>query len=1257
MSQLINSCLMWLNNIGQGFCTYAASIFVQSSVLIVLLLIIDFMLRKRVKATFRYWIWMLVFVKLVLPPSLSLPTGIGYWFRDIMPAKQTISEPIQNITVAESIFEPVAHGTSDLSTKPLSLDESRATSHDSLIMYNEPVSTLPEITWQAVVFVLWLVGVLVISVLLIQRMWFVRRLIARSESAANRLAEILNQCVRQVGIGRKIELRLSHNVSSPAVCGLFKPVILIPETLLGKLSQDRLKAVLIHELAHIKRGDLWVNLAQTILQVIYFYNPLVWLVNVLVRRVREQAVDEMVLVALGAEAKSYSNTLIDIAEMAFFRTSLSLRLIGVAESKKSLEGRIKHMLVRPIPKSAKIGVVGLLIIIIAGAVLLPMAATAKDNEKKEPRFIAMLPEGVTVELVGVCEHPSEGKKWWQPDGSFMSNIPYETTGGGVDVSQQGYAEYEFTARVAGSSDYDMTWIVLNATKSTYTGHPLDENGERVSDLEAYIANQPGDKDSTTVRIGIASGPWDMAMSIKTLNEATMSIDDIEVGFGTPYEKDGYSYIPVTYIKSDFENKAVRLFAVDKNGKERPTGCTGSGGNKLSIKTYTLSLKLEDIDHFTFKARPYQWVNFKNVSLQPGVKTDVKVQAGSDEKKDYSSFVVEEGVGFGDIIVGDFNCTGEFIKSKLGQPDKETKDEKTGWWLSYGKTYGLDFWINLKENVLLEIRLNEGFKGKLTSGISLASTKEDVFNTYGRPVEEKTVSDLTKHFDNQVLYQRKRLLGIGKPQNSKIFYTHHGLLFWFEGNKILQIVIHRKEVQLMEKAHDVSFGLVDDAQTKAVRTYDAERAKSTENLKQLALALIMYANDHSGNPAADLNELKPYLGKKALFEWILENVEYVGQDKMRKSDARDHRRPVAYDKTLLRKGTGTNVAFVDGHVEFMPPRRLEELSITFAEKTDVQVDVVEPLPIAKKRNASTEGSAPLFEVVNNQARMELLEKTKDVTDAMIQAFNGRDISTLLSYYTEDGIELPDQYEAAIGKGALHKLQLQEKDKNVKIHSVNEIDRKVWICGDFVFEAGKIVLSFSSPTLRFLLSDWRNYVTVWTRQPDGSLKIKLGSTSPALIPEGANIPDTEPADVKVVSSPGLSDDNMEAVYEQIREHESTFHKKFVEQDAKGATQFYADDAILMPWGHDVVRGKSDILKYIKKEMNESPLVDMTQHVVHIEGNNQMLFAVNLFSWTFKDTSSGENVTFPGKGVHVWMRQQDGSWKILLDLYNVSVPITDK
>ncbi len=170
----------------------------------------------------------------------------------------------------------------------------------------------------------------------------------------------------------------------PAVCGLLRPTILVPRALLDRLPPEGLQAVLIHELAHVKRGDLWINSLQTVLQAAYFYNPLVWLANAIVRRVREQAVDEMVLVALGAEAKSYGNTLIDIAEMAFLRVSPALRLIGVAESRKSLEGRIKHMMTRPIPKSAKVGVVGMLFVAAVGAILLPMARAQNRADAGSP---------------------------------------------------------------------------------------------------------------------------------------------------------------------------------------------------------------------------------------------------------------------------------------------------------------------------------------------------------------------------------------------------------------------------------------------------------------------------------------------------------------------------------------------------------------------------------------------------------------------------------------------------------------------------------------------------------------------------------------------------------------------------------------------------------------------------------------------------------------------------------------------------------
>jgi len=380
MNQAINTCITGLNNIGQGFWHYPAGVFIQSSVLIILLLGIDFLLRKRVRAVFRYCVWMLVFVKLILPPTLSLPTGIGYWYGDYLSADSPILGQVSNVVQLES-GRTLIPQDSGLSIETPQVQPSQ-TIPVAAAPVTSAVSSSTPLTWQAIIFLFWLGGVLVISLSLIQRIRFVRGLIAQSSSAKERLLGILNECRQQVGIRRNIELRLSNNTPSPAVCGLFKPIILMPTSLIEKLSREKLKAVLIHELAHIKRGDVWVNLVQTVLQIIYFYNPFVWLANAVVRRIREQAVDEMVLVALGAGAKSYSNTLIDIADMAFFRTNLSLCFVSVVESKKALHRRIRHMLNRPVPRSSKLGILGLIVIVVIGIILLPMGSRASNTQKQ-----------------------------------------------------------------------------------------------------------------------------------------------------------------------------------------------------------------------------------------------------------------------------------------------------------------------------------------------------------------------------------------------------------------------------------------------------------------------------------------------------------------------------------------------------------------------------------------------------------------------------------------------------------------------------------------------------------------------------------------------------------------------------------------------------------------------------------------------------------------------------------------------------------
>ncbi|MCK4628314.1 MAG: M48 family metalloprotease, partial [Sedimentisphaerales bacterium] len=238
------------------------------------------------------------------------------------------------------------------------------------------------INWQGLVFLVWYAGVFVFAVLLLQRAWFVKGLLRQGKEARADLKEILDGCCKKIRLNhRNIELKISANMVSPAVCGIFKHTILLPGFLVDKLSTKQLQNVIIHELAHIKRRDLPVNLIQTILQIVYFYNPLLWLANAIIRRVREQAVDEMVLVTLDKNAPDYSHTLIDIAEMAFHRPSLSLRLIGVVESKKALSGRIKHIVSRPLPKSAKLGIFGMIAIFIIAAIMLPMAE-CKLNSKE-----------------------------------------------------------------------------------------------------------------------------------------------------------------------------------------------------------------------------------------------------------------------------------------------------------------------------------------------------------------------------------------------------------------------------------------------------------------------------------------------------------------------------------------------------------------------------------------------------------------------------------------------------------------------------------------------------------------------------------------------------------------------------------------------------------------------------------------------------------------------------------------------------------
>ncbi len=420
----MNAIIATINAAGQAFIEFALPMLIQSSVLILILLAVDILLRRRVRAVFRYWIWMLVLVKLVLPPSLWSPVSLGTWLGETLePPQIVVSEPSTvepetspagwppQAKLADGVSHDgrtMADDYAGISVRPIpeehalapempgvasATDSSPMATPDpdqsaiakpapdkARLAQDDALQPSPALGWQALILLVWLAVASALLLLLIQRAWFVRGLVAQAQDAPQRLKAPLDRCRSRMGLRRPIAIRVSSNATSPAVCGLVRPCILMPSTLLPRLQPHDLDAVLLHELAHIKRGDLWVNLIQTLLQIVYFYNPFLWLANTMIRRIREQAVDEAVLVAMGETAPDYPETLLHIAKLAFHRRpALSLRLIGVVESKSALRSRIKHILTRPVPKSAKLGTVGLIAIVITAAVLLPMARAERDG--------------------------------------------------------------------------------------------------------------------------------------------------------------------------------------------------------------------------------------------------------------------------------------------------------------------------------------------------------------------------------------------------------------------------------------------------------------------------------------------------------------------------------------------------------------------------------------------------------------------------------------------------------------------------------------------------------------------------------------------------------------------------------------------------------------------------------------------------------------------------------------------------------------
>ena len=143
---------------------------------------------------------------------------------------------------------------------------------------------------------------------------------------------------RQLGIAKKVELMQSRLVKMPLVAGHWRPIILIPLGLLTKLPEGEIEAMLLHELAHIRRHDYLVNILQHIAENIFFFNPgLLW-ISALLREEREHCCDDMAIARTNNKIQ-FIQALINFKEH-------DLRAAGLANAFPARKNQLVHRVMR-----------------------------------------------------------------------------------------------------------------------------------------------------------------------------------------------------------------------------------------------------------------------------------------------------------------------------------------------------------------------------------------------------------------------------------------------------------------------------------------------------------------------------------------------------------------------------------------------------------------------------------------------------------------------------------------------------------------------------------------------------------------------------------------------------------------------------------------------------------------------------------------------------------------------------------------------
>ena len=288
---------------------------------------------RRTNAATRYAVWWVTLVAVACLPFLRTTP------RTVPAATPTLT-PVSRVAVLSEPVRQVSERPARIITATTPVP---VASRARILPVTGPVATVHvRNRWPVALFGLWLVGAMLMLTRLAWSLVHVRRLRRDSTPLETSYQHRFQEWLARTGGPRRIQLCAAENISTPMSLGPVNPLILMPKNFAAQLTDAEFDQVLLHELAHVLRGDNWTNLVQKLAEALLFFHPAVWWTAKRLNLERESACDDWVVTRTG-EARPYAACLAKLVEVTA-PLPQPILATGIFRGARQISTRIERLL-------------------------------------------------------------------------------------------------------------------------------------------------------------------------------------------------------------------------------------------------------------------------------------------------------------------------------------------------------------------------------------------------------------------------------------------------------------------------------------------------------------------------------------------------------------------------------------------------------------------------------------------------------------------------------------------------------------------------------------------------------------------------------------------------------------------------------------------------------------------------------------------------------------------------------------------------